>query len=298
LAIFLTWDTFYHYQLPLTVAEVVVVGPRFHLKPLLPLQMEEELFYLLALSQNAVQLYQGTSHGLTELALENAPKNLAETLQYDEFERQLQYHSTASGGRGHLSAVFHGHSATGIEIDQELERYCRQIDQGVSSLLKEENAPLVIACVESLFSVYRTINHYPYLYEQVLAGNADRQSPQELHHQAWQLLQPYRQAKLAAAIARYDELGARRRAAHQLEEILPAAFRGQVEQLFVAVDQQRWGRFDPDKAVVAYCEAAEAGADELLDLAAYQTLRHGGAVYAVESARVPERKGIAAIFRY
>jgi hypothetical protein len=298
LALFITPYEFYWYQLPLAPSELVVVGRRFHLKPLLPLLGDDGAFYLLAFSQNRVRFFQGTRWNLTELAPKNTPKNLAETLRYDEFEKQHQFHTAAPGGRGRMPAIFHGHGATARETDRELERYCRQIDQGLYPCLKDQKAPLIVACVDLLFPTYQAVNHYPHLYDQVLAGNPDKLASDVLHRQAWQHLQPYFQEKLTAAVTRYNELRATWRTANQFEAILPAAFQGQVEQLFLAVDQQRWGRFDPQTTEIVYGEATELGIEELLDLAAVQTLRLGGTVHAVAKAMVPDGGEAAAIFRY
>jgi hypothetical protein len=66
----------------------------------------------------------------------------------------------------------------------------------------------------------------------------------------------------------------------------------------VAVDRQRWGYFEPETGEVVAGMTGEPGVDELLDLAAVQTLRHSGIVHAVAAADVPDSGDIAAIFRY
>ena len=48
------------YRLTLEFESLVVVGDRFHLKPLLSLFFGDRYFYLLALSQNQVRFFQAT----------------------------------------------------------------------------------------------------------------------------------------------------------------------------------------------------------------------------------------------
>ena len=79
---------------------------------------------------------------------------------------------------------------------------------------------------------------------------------------------------------------------------MPAAYYGRVESLFVAVDQEQWGSFDPATETLQIHEQGEPGDEDLLDLAATQTLLHGGAVYAVEQAQMPTGVPLAAVFRY
>jgi hypothetical protein len=68
--------------------------------------------------------------------------------------------------------------------------------------------------------------------------------------------------------------------------------------LFVALDIQLRGKFDPQQATVEQHEKSEHGDLDLLDLAAVQTLLNSGTVYALESQEMPENAQIAAIYRY
>jgi hypothetical protein len=98
LAIFLSPGVFRYYRLPLNFEDLVVVADLYHLKPLLPLLTGDGQFYVLALSQNEVKLLQGTRHSVSEVELEDAPESLADTLRYDDQEKQLQSHTGTAGG--------------------------------------------------------------------------------------------------------------------------------------------------------------------------------------------------------
>lgn len=84
----------------------------------------------------------------------------------------------------------------------------------------------------------------------------------------------------------------------QIKAIVPEAYAGRIGILFVAVDRHLWGSFDPHTMTVSVHLQAVCGNEELLDLAAMQTLLHGGAVYAVEQRHVPGETLAAALFRY
>jgi hypothetical protein len=60
LAVFLAAGTLRTFRVPVPFAELVVVAPGFHVKPLLALLTGDGLFYVLALSQNQVRLLVGT----------------------------------------------------------------------------------------------------------------------------------------------------------------------------------------------------------------------------------------------
>jgi len=89
LAVFLSSDEFRDYRVPMHFDELVVVASRFHIKPLLTMLAADGRFYLLALSQNDVRLFQGTHYAVTEIEPDDLgiPKSLTDITQLD-FQRK------------------------------------------------------------------------------------------------------------------------------------------------------------------------------------------------------------------
>jgi hypothetical protein len=303
LALFLSAGAFRRYRLPLDFEELVIVSDRFHIKPLLPLLSGDGRFYVLALSQNEVRLLQGTRYNVSEVDLEGVPDSLAEALKYNDPEKRLQFHTgtRTPGGKGQRPAVFHGHGVASADDPKDyVLRYFRQVDEGLQALLRGEQAPLVLAGVDYLLPIYREANSYPLLAEGGVEGNPEELSVKELHKWAWDLVQPhFLQAQEEAAI-RYKQLAGigSEQASDDLEKVVPAAYHGRVETLFVALDIQQWGGFDPETNRVVVHRKAEPGDEDLLDFAAIHTLVNGGAVYAVERKKMPDGPLVAAVFRY
>ena len=136
------------------------------------------------------------------------------------------------------------------------------------------------------------------LLEQGLASNPEKLKADTLPEEAWPLVEPVVLQARQEAAAHYRERVSTERASSKSSEIVPAAYNGRVESLFVAVDQQSWGGFDPATGRLQIHEQAEPGDEDLLDQAATQTLLHGGAAYAVEQAQMPAETPLAAVFRY
>lgn len=300
LALLLSPDFFRAYRLPLNFEELVVVADHFHLKPLLPLLSEDGHFYVLALSQNEVRLWQATRYHISEVDLKNMPTSLAEALKYDDPEKQLQFHTASDSPRnpGDRQAIFHGHGVGSDDEKKNIWRFLQIIDHGLQAVLQHKSEPLLLACVDYLRPIFQEVNSYPHLLDQSITGNPKLLSPASLHKQAWSIVQPHFQQARRQATAQYQQLAKSGRASHDLREILPAAHYGRVDTLFVAVNRQQWGNFEPDTNTINLYGAAKPGADDLLDVAAMQTLLHGGTVYAVEPNQVPDNTPIAAIFRY
>jgi len=300
LAMFLSPEEFSYYCLPFDFEELVVVAKRFHIKPLLPLLSGDGRFYVLALSQNQVRLLQGTRYSVGEVDVGRIPASFAEALRYDDPERRLQFHTSTRtpGGKGERPAIFHGHGVGTNDAKANILRYFHKVDEGLQQLLRDEQAPLMLAGVDYLFSIYREANTYPYLVDEGIAGNPEELSVKELHQQAWDILQSrFLKAQKEAAV-QYSQLADTKQASRDIETVVPAAYHGRIEILFVALGVQRWGIFDPERNKVQLHREAEPGGEDLLDFAAVQTLLNGGTVYAVEPEKVPDEAPLAAVFRY
>jgi hypothetical protein len=294
LAVFAASGFFRQYRVPMRLEETLLVSHRFHIKPLVPLVTGDFTFFLLALSQNQVKVFEGTRDSVAELDLDSVPPSLAEALKYDDPQKQLQYHTGAPG----RAAMFHGHG-TGIDEHKDnLRRFFHQVDAGLQKLLRGQRAPLVLAGVEYLFPIYREANRYPHLLEEGIAGNPERQSAEALHRQAWGLLEPRVVGAQDEAAARYRQLAGTGRTSADVMQIVPAAHHGRVETLFAARNGQQWGAWDPGADRVSLLAAADPAGQDLLDLAVVQALARGGAVHVVEPARMPEPAPLAAVFRY
>ncbi len=305
LAVFRSSELFRYYPLPTRFEELVVVADRFHVKPLFSLFNGDGQFYVLALSQKDVRLLKGSRYSITEVNLEGVPKSLAEALQYDDYSKLTHFYPGSQGRPSGKITPLAGHGVGGDddkrEPRDEIRRYFLQIDVGLHDLLKEERAPLVLAGVEYLLPIYREVSTYPHLMEEGITGNPEGLHAEELHERAWTLVQPYFQKALNAAAAQYRQFAGTQRASHDIHVVLPAAYYGRVDFLFVATNVQQWGTFDPNTHTVQLHSNPEPGDEDLLDLAAVQTFLHGGRVYAVSREEIPDdhhHGSLAAVFRY
>lgn len=302
LAIFLSEDDFNYYRLPHRFEEFVNVAGRYHLKPLIPLLSEAGHFYILALSQNEIRLLQGSRDSISDVELKNVPPSLAEALKWDDPEKQLQWHTGTSFPAGqYRAASFHGHGITTEDQSKdEIHRFFQKIDAGLTDLLAGERAPLVLAGVDYLFPIYRQANSYRHLIAEGISGNPDELSAEQLHQRAWPVVQPIFKGAQTEAVEHYRQTAGNNSqlVSTHLQEIVPAAYFERVELLFVALEVQQWGIFDPDTSVVHL--RAEPGPHDfdLLDFAAVHTLLNGGAVYVVAPHEVPDGGLAAALFRF
>lgn len=305
LAIFVTQNVSRYYKVPIELSELVVVTEQFHLKPLLSLLTGDGTFYLLELSQKDVKFFEGDRYSIHEVEVPDLPKNMDEALQYDETAQDGQFRIGTTKGAANFAnssagpGVFHGQGAGDRDdMKQRYKQFFHQIDHALHEFLQDKKSPLLLACVEYLMPIYRDANTYPHLLEEGITGNVKVEKPEELHQQAWEIVEPHFVKSQEDAIEYYRNLSSTELISTQLEETVAAAYYGRVQQLFVPVGVQRWGRFDPMANELQVHSEAQPGDEDLLDAAAIQTLINGGTVYAVEPQQMPDEAPIAAVFRY
>lgn len=303
LAVFIADNFLRYYRLPLTVEELVIVNDSLHLKPLMPLLTGDGRFYILALSQQQLRLFEGTHYSITEVQVENLPKNLDEALQYDETAREGQFRigtSQGNTGTGPSGAgSFHGQgSPDRDDHKRDILQYFHQVNGVLHEFFRDQKVPLVLVGVDYLLPIYREANTYPHLLKEGITESPKVLKPEELHAQTWAIVEPYYAQAQQVAVDHYQELANTEKATTILNDVIPAAYYGRVEQLFVAVGEQKWGKFDTETNELHLHSNAEPGDEDLLNAAALQTLLNGGIVYAVEPEKVPDHALLAAVFRY
>lgn len=298
LAILRDSNLFKVYCLPVAFDELVVVSEQFHIKPLLSYLMGDGRFYVLALSQNAVRMLECTRDHAREIELDQVPQGLADTLRYHDPEQQLQFHTGTTGGQGNRAAIYHGQGGGKDVSKAYLLEYFRQVDRGLHDILRDEQTPLVLAGVEYLQPIYREANTYGHLIESGITGNPDYLAIDALHERAWPLVEPIFLRAQEEAAAKYKQYAGSEQASDDLSAIVPAAYFGRIDTLFVALDIQQWGRFDRQTATVTLDDEEGEAAEDLLNAAALHTFLNGGSVYAVEPGAVPSSRSIAAVYRY
>jgi hypothetical protein len=303
LALYCAPSFFRSYRLPLRFDETLVVGGRPYVRPLLPLLTAQCRFFILALSKQQVRFLSATRHATTEIPVNGIPHSFDDAMKYDEFDkprRSRWVQPTGQGRSGHSEggAVHRGVGIEGEDSKENLLRYCQLIDRGLHQLLRDETAPLVVAAVEYLMPIYRAANTYAHLLDRGVEGNPDGFKPDDLHRHAWRVVEPHFRATEDEAVARFTSLGGTGRTSSEIREIVPASAEGRVDTVWVARDVQAWGRFDPTDESVQMHQTPEPGDLELLDLAAVQTILHGGTAYPLDRMKAPGDARLAAIFRY
>jgi len=301
LAVFLSKDIYNYYSLPFEFDDFLFIGQHFYVKPLLPFILGDGQFYVLALSQNDVRMFECSRVNVREIEIKNIPHSLAEAMQYDDPQRQLQQHSnTLPGTNSKAAALFNGQGIGPDDSKNNILRYCRLIDQGLQDVLRSKKAPLVMMGVDFLLSIYRHANSYAFLTDETIPGNPEELSGEDIQTLAWPLVEHYFHKAEQEALTYYGPFQGTGRTIKEIAEVVPASYNGRIELLFLAdgEKQKQWGIYDFVQNSVKIHSEPEPGDDELYDLAIRQTILNGGSVYIMDQMKMPEGGNMAALLRY
>jgi hypothetical protein len=298
LAVFINEDSARLRQLPAASPERCDVGPNFYVLPLVEALAEDLPFYVLAVSQNGVQLLYGTRNSLKEIAVPELPANRDAAVMLEDTEPARQAHISRPQVPGTRDLTYHGHGGASDAAKDEIEQYLRAIDRALAKFLRGKTDPLVFTGVDYLFPIYQQANNYRHLMPTPITGNPEQWSPDELRERAWPIVKQLIESHRAAARARYGNRISIDCTSDRLEDILIAAHAGAVETLFVDSRVERLGVFSPETSMVRIDSVPHADSDDLVNLAAVLVLRASGAVEPSDSPELPGGVAIAAILRY
>jgi hypothetical protein len=292
-------DSFWHYQanglavltttsltrmfrLPNAPKPLVEVADRFHLTPLIRAMTSPHDIFVLALAEESVRLVHAFANFPPErVQVPNLPKNA------EEATRRPSIHVRAP--RRELQ---------NLEGEKVLShQYVRKVEHAIYGVLAQWNRPLVLAAEEPLASMYRSLNTYPRLADEIIEGNPDLVTDAELEDAAIPILDRLYSRELQAVIARYDELKPRR-ATTDVSYAAHAATAGAIEQLLVDLDAVVPGLVSDIDGSVTYSASDDAETYSVVDEVARRALYTGARVMGARKEELPDRAPLTAILRY
>ena len=284
LVVYATPDNLRTFRVPNRLQPLVKVSDRFHLTPLLRSTTFCDAGYVLALADGGVRLIEiGKDLPATEVRVPDMPTDAASAL-----------------GKRTISTRSYSGRIGGSEGKKvRLRQYAREVDTAVRTILAGRQEPLILASVEALDAIYRSVNSYPHLLDLGLVGNPERQSAGELASAARTLLDAVYRAQIADWRALYQRRINEDRATTDLARIARAASAGAVASLLIDIDQVVHGTVDEIDGSLTFAEAAGADSYGIVDEIARRVLQSGGEVLGVRADDIPEPGApVAAILRY
>ncbi len=298
IAVFRSADVFRVAWLEEQVKSRAVIGPHFHVRPLLPELSRDQAFYILALSQKNVRLLRCTSRSSEEVAFPAAVATSFDAYMNTEKPDHLSGNRSAPGpSSGNSKGAMFTTSSDREDKDEYLAHFYGQIDRGVNECLRGRTEPVVLAGVEYELALYQSLNKYPHLAEECVEGAPNSLKSGEMHARALDAISRCYERKVDEALAEYNhKVGGG--ASNRLKDVLTAAHDGRVLTLLVSDSIETTGKFDEATNTVKGRETGTSEDEDLVNDGVVQTLLHAGHVYVVPNGKMPNGAPLAAIFRF
>lgn len=297
LAVFISADFFELKKVPFSVPEEFHVNSSFHLTPLVPLFIDRPYFYLLVLSKNFCTLYKGDNLGMEKLEIEGFPQGVNDVIHFEEkSERRL---FRGGGNNPGKEGSLHGHG-NGLQDEKEyISQYLKEASQTLmTALLANENAPLLIAGVEYMISIFKQVSPYKNIISPSLTGNYEHIDVAQLFKKAIEAVHPYLEEDCKKALKNYYNQLTSALTSSMPEKVIPAAYYKQVYDLFVERDARIWGTFNEIENKLVINQQKQLNDVCLVNKAIIKTIANGGSVHILEKKRMPNGAVIAASLRF
>ena len=293
------FETFWHYQanglgvlstpglmrmfrLPHAPKPLAEVADRFHLTPLIRAMTSPHDIFVLALAEESVRLIHAfTNFPPQRLQIPDLPRNA------EEATRRPSFHVRAPRRR-----------LQNLEGEKVLvHQYVSKVEHAVHNAIAGLNTPLVLAADKPIASMFRAVNTFPRLADEVIEGNPDLVTDAELEDAAIPILDRLYSRELKAVIALYDELKPRR-ATTDVSYAAHAATAGAIDQLLVDLDAVVPGLVSDIDGSVIYSASDDAETYSVVDEVARRALCTGARVLGARREELPDRAPLAAVLRY
>jgi hypothetical protein len=283
LAVFATPESVVTFRLPNRLVAQAQVSDRFHLKPLLRSVTFPQVAFVLALAQGSVRLLEvGPEIGTWEVDVPDLPADVASASRMASIADRAP--------RGALQG------SEGQKV--RMRRYCREVDQALRPILTGQDVPLILAATEPLDSIYRSVNTYPRLAAEGVAGSPESTTDAELVGAARAVLDAVHADSLAAVRDLYERRASQGRVESDLAGLARAATFGAVDTVLVDIDDVVPGSVDEETGAVAFDSEDDAVNYGVVDEVARRVWLNGGRVLAVRREDIPGGGSAAAILRY
>jgi hypothetical protein len=300
LGVFITEKSFRYVKLPETPRQCRVIDTSFCVAPMACMLTSTEYFYLLVISKHTSKLFKADAFGMQHIPVEGVPQGVDEVKRLSDLDATT-FRSGSSGKRAAPVAetgVYHGVGGGNPDDKTNIAVYFETVDDVYfKTIFNKENAPLLLAGVEYLIPIYKSVCDYHNVCEQSLRGSYEHMDTSTLYKQAREVMQPYFNQRKEKALEMYGNQSASALTSSIPSDVIPASFYGRVSHLFVQEGAMLKGSFDEMANEVKFSENGEP-ADDLLEKAVLKTISTGGDVYMLPKENMPAESAMAAIMRY
>ncbi len=256
-------------SVPAELPERVVVGDRFHIRPLLAVHDAIRL-PALVVTRHGARFYE-IEHEVARPVEVDLPASVEDANWFMDREAQLQRRPQRPGAHGGV----HGHDPSQL-AEADLRRYLDAIAQAIRAPLRTADQPLLVFGTDHLIADLSGLLDHTV----IPAPSLDpATSPDKIVEIAVPTIEALRTRRRDDAAERAREAIGRRRGITEIEAALHAATEGRIDELLIDVaTEPMWGRHDPDRRSVELMLEHAPGSVDLLDRVVANVLLTSGRI--------------------
>ena len=280
------------YKLPYKVDEEVYVNDHHLITPLLPMLSMQGTFCVLVASRQNAKLLKCTRNEVEDITPSDVSLSVDEYLEVDP-QKQLQFHSGDQGQK----AMYFGHNASEEDKMVVVEQYFRELEKGVTRVMRERKDPLVQVGLKENLTLYKKINNYKRLIDQAVETNPDELIDSDIRDKGWSVIQKHFLKDMYESLENFSEQP-EGKVSTNLGKIVEATIQGRTETIFISKEEKKWGLFDEAEQEVHYSSERKKDDIELLNWLSITGRKTGSDVYVLPKDEMPMRSMVAAEFRF
>lgn len=292
LVVYIGEELFELHKLPYNVRESVYVRDHLLITPLLPMTSLEGRFMLLTVSRSNMRLFSCTRDEMTDITPDGISQSVDDYLEIDP-EKQLQFHT---GSRGQ-KAVYFGHNANEEDKKVVVEMFFREVEKAITKELKKESHPLVLAGLKENLVLYRQVNSYHRVVENMVTANPDEMSEKVLRESGFEAIRDFFLSDMYQSLKQFSESSGDKHSNH-LGQIIESTVMGKSKAIFISKGETKWGFYNPESHSVEYTTTPGHKDVELLNWLSITAFKRGSKVYILPKDEMPIRSTVAAEFRF
>ncbi|MCF2499563.1 baeRF7 domain-containing protein [Dyadobacter chenhuakuii] len=295
LAVFISEGYFRYIKMPVAPENELMCEKSFYVSPLIPIMASKEYFFLLVISKQKCKLFRADAFGMEYIDVPDLPEEMMDVKRISEKDASTVRVANSSGG----GANFHGMGGGNPDEKANIATYFEHVDDILyKQILHTENVPLLLAGVEYLIPIYKSVCDYHNVCSESITGSHEHDDKNELYKLAKEIMLPYFEQPLDKALTIFANQSATELTSSSLNEIIPAAYYGRISHIFVKKANHIWGTFDENSNELTLGDLESADSEDLLDEALIKTIQNGGEVYVLDEDKMPAESPVAAVFRY
>ncbi|MDN6195567.1 MAG: hypothetical protein L0L39_02660 [Atopostipes suicloacalis] len=300
LALYITAEDIYYYDLAIPVENKLVLGKLPYILPLVENFQYEQDYHLLLLSKESARIFEGHGVNIDELDMteinEDAPVDLETALGTEREGGELSFgtYSSTSGAGDGSSQFFHGHNETSKERDIDREHYFRIVDRFVyDHYSSDKKWPLIVYSIEDNLSVFKSLSDNKYLSDFSILGSPANIKDNEIRKAVSEKITHLIGQEKREAINEIEEISPQNRIENIPDDLASASLRGQIDTLYVEKGLEIPGTLTENGQY-----DADDKQNNFVKLLVHQAINTDASVYIFDSEDMPENQEILAKLRF